>query len=370
MIELLNKLVEHWQIGWQMVAYVVSFVIGVFCLVKFCDIFVDAASSIAKKLKMSAMVIGLTIVAMGTSLPELSVSLGDSINKIGTGENAAIAIGNVVGSNICNVLLVLGCSVVFTPIIVDNKAKKREMPIFLGVMVLLAIFVCLFGQGGIIGTPLITRWEGIVLLVLFVGYIAYTLIMAQRDKAQSASLKTTELQSELLDDTTEDDDDLVQDMSWSKAIILAVVGCVGIILGGQFVNFGAENLAIDGAVALGVNKDLATTLVGLTIVAVGTSLPELVTSVVAAKKGENDIALGNVIGSNIFNALFILGLSATVNPLSEEYHSMIDAGVMFAVALLLFIFAQKGKLGKKHGILFLVLYVIYVAYLCLRTLAV
>ncbi len=349
MTDLLNKLVADWQTAWQIVAYVVAFGLGVFCLVKFCDMFVDSASVIAKKLKIPAMVIGLTIVAMGTSLPELSVSLADSINKIGTGENSAIAIGNVVGSNICNVLLVLGCSVVFTPIIVKDSAKKREMPIFLGVMAVLTIFICLFGQGGVVGAPLITRWEGIVLLVLFAGYIAYMFVNAK-------------LHPEEVDEVV-----IEKDMPWAKAIILAVVGCAGIILGGQLVVFGAENLAIKGATAMGVDKDLATTLVALTVVAVGTSLPELVTSVIAAKKGQNEIALGNVIGSNVFNALFILGTSATVNPLAEGFNTMIDAGVMLAVAILLFVFALSGKLNKKHGFVLLAAYVGYVAYLIVRT---
>ena len=346
MVDLLNKWISDWHIGLQIAMFVVGLALGVFCLVKFCNMFVDSSSAIAKKLKISPLIIGLTIVAMGTSLPELAVSVSDSISAIGGG-TAEIAIGNVVGSNICNILLVLGFSVVFTPIVVKKSVCRREIPILLGVTALTTIFVCLFGVEGYFA---ITRWEGIILVVLIFAYIGYLVFMAKRHPEQL--------------DEAED----VKDMAWWKAILFVVLGAAGIILGGQFVVFGAKGLALQGATALDVDHDLAESLVGLTIVAVGTSLPELVTSTIAAKKGQNELALGNVIGSNIFNMLFVLGISATVNPLTTGSQVLIDVFVMLGVTALLFVFSLSGKLRKPHGWILLGCYLLYLVYLVLRTL--
>ena len=347
MVEYLTELISGWHIGLQMAIFVVGLALGTFCLVKFCDFFVDSSSVIAKKLKISPLIIGLTIVAMGTSLPELAVSVSDSISNIGGG-SAELAIGNVIGSNIANILLVLGFSVVFTPIVVKKSVNRREMPILLGVTLITVLFVCLFGTQT--ADFAITRWEGIILVVLIVAYIAYLVIMAKKHPEQ-------------LDEAEE----IANDMPWWKAIVLLVVGAAGIILGGQFVVFGAKGIAEKGLVALGANEDLAKSLVGLTIVAVGTSLPELVTSTIAAKKGQNELALGNVIGSNIFNSLFVLGLAGTVNPLTTSSQVIIDAFVMLAITVLLFVFALRGKLGKSHGWVLLGCYVLYLTYLVLRT---
>ena len=351
MVEFLDGLIADWHVGVQVAVYVVGLALGVFCLVKFCDIFVDSSSAIAKKLKVSPLIIGLTIVAMGTSLPELAVSVSDSISAIGSVDaNANVAIGNVVGSNICNILLVLGFSVVFTPIIVKKNVCKRELPILLGVTAIAVIFVCLFGMHSVTGDFAITRWEGIILVVLIVAYIVYLVIRAKRHPEEL------------------DEADEVKDMAWWKAILLVIVGAAGIILGGQFVVFGAKGLALQGAYALHVDKDLAESLVGLTIVAVGTSLPELVTSTIAAKKGQNELALGNVIGSNIFNMLFVLGISATVNPLTTGSQVLVDVFFMLAITVLLFVFCLRGKLNRVHGFVLLGLYVLYLVYLVLRTL--
>lgn len=322
---------------------------GVFCLVKFCDYFVASSSVIAKKLKISPLIIGLTIVAMGTSLPELAVSVSDSIASISTGGHANVAIGNVVGSNICNLLLVLGFSVVFTPIAVKKSICKKEFPILTGVTVLTVLFVCLFGLNAVIGDYAITRWEGIILAVLIIAYIAFLVYTAKKHPEE-------------IDDIEE-----INDMPWWKAIVLVIVGALGIILGGQLVVFGAKGLSLKASIAMGLDENLAESLVGLTIVAVGTSLPELVTSTIAAKKGENEIALGNVIGSNIFNSLFVLGLSATVNPLTTGSQVLVDVIFMLVVTVLVFAFALTGKLNRKHGIVLLCLYVLYLTYLILRT---
>ena len=348
-VQLLNDLTEGWPIGWQLALYVVGLALGVYCLVQFCNFFVDSSSAIAKKMKISPLIIGLTIVAMGTSLPELAVSVSDSITAM-HGGSADVAIGNVIGSNICNILLVLGFSVVFTPIVVKKSVCKREMPILLGVTAITVIFVCLFNRVAAIGDFEITRWEGIILVVLIIAYITYLVVMAKRHPEEL------------------DPADEIKDMPWWKAIVLLIVGAVGIILGGQFVVFGAKGLSLQGSVALGLEKSLADKLVGLTVVAVGTSLPELVTSTIAAKKGQNEIALGNVIGSNIFNCLFVLGIAATVNPLTTEGHVLlVDVLVMLAITVMLFVFALSGKLNKKHGFILLGCYVGYVIYLILRT---
>ena len=348
MVDLLNKWISNWHVGLQIAMFVVGLALGVFCLVKFCDIFVDSSSAIARKLKVSPLIIGLTIVAMGTSLPELAVSVSDSISNI-SGGNSNVAIGNVVGSNICNILLVLGFSVVFTPIVIKKSINKRELPILLGVTAITVIFVCLFGLGSVTGDFAITRWEGIILVVLIIAYIGYLVFMAKRHPEEL------------------DEADEVKDMAWWKAILFVVLGGAGIILGGQFVVFGAKGLALQGAAALNVNHDLAESLVGLTIVAVGTSLPELVTSTIAAKKGQNELALGNVIGSNIFNSLFVLGIASTVNPLTTGKQVLVDVVVMLGVTVLLFAFCLSGKLRKYHGWTLLGLYLLYLVYLVLRT---
>ena len=325
-------------------------IVGVFFLVKFCDLFVGASSSIAKKLHIAPMIIGLTVVAMGTSCPELAVSVSDSIACLNNGGNANVAIGNVVGSNICNILLVLGLSIIFTPIFVKKSSLKKEFPFLLGISLLLVCFVLI--SGAVTGTYEISRWMGIVFVVLMIAYIIFLVIDAKRNP------------------TEDNNEEEIKDMKMWKAILFVVVGALGIACGGEFVVFGAKGLAVTGATAMGIDSDLAESLVGLTIVAVGTSLPELVTSVVAAKKGENDIALGNVVGSNIFNILFVLGISATVNPLTTGSQIIVDLIVMMSVTVLLFGFALTKKLNKKMGFIFIGIYVLYLTYLILRTLGV
>ncbi|MBR3617608.1 MAG: calcium/sodium antiporter [Acholeplasmatales bacterium] len=341
---------ESWHIAPKLLILLAFMIVGVFFLVKFCDLFVGASSSIAKKLHIAPMIIGLTVVAMGTSCPELAVSVSDSIACLNNGGNANVAIGNVVGSNICNILLVLGLSIVFTPIIVKKSSLKKEFPFLLGISLLLVCFVLI--SGAVTGTYEISRWMGIVFVVLMIAYIIFLVIDAKKNP------------------TEDNDEEEIKDMKMWKAILFVVVGALGIACGGEFVVFGAKGLAVTGATAMGIDSDLAESLVGLTIVAVGTSLPELVTSVVAAKKGENDIALGNVIGSNIFNILFVLGISATVNPLTTGSQIIVDLIVMMSVTLLLFGFALTKKLNKKMGFIFVGIYVLYLTYLILRTVGV
>lgn len=342
----------NWATPYQIISFIVLLAIGVFFLVKFCDIFVDSASCIAKKLKISPLVIGLTIVAMGTSCPELAVSVSDSIATLASGGNANVAMGNVVGSNICNILLVLGLSALFTPMLVRKSIVKKELPILLGVSCLLVLFGCLFGTQN--SKYAIVRWEAIIFVILMITYLVYVVLSAKKDAKNDES----EPQGEEI---------VIKDMPIARAIILCIIGIAGIILGGEMVVFGAKGLATEGALAIGLDRDLTEALVGLTIVAVGTSLPELVTSVIAAKKGENELAIGNVVGSNIFNILFILGIAGTVNPLTTGSQIVVDLLVMLGVTLLLFVLSLNGKLGKYQGIILLSCYVAYLAYLITRT---
>lgn len=340
--------VDGWNLPWQIIAFIVGLVVGIFCLVKFCDIFVNGASAIAKKLHISPLIIGLTVVAMGTSCPELAVSVSDSIATLAEGGNANVAIGNVVGSNICNLLVVLGFSCVFTPIIVKKSICKKEYPFLIVVTLLLTVFAIFFGIGTVTGNYAIVRIEAAILCVFIVLYLVFLIYNAKKNPDESEEVN-------------------VEDMALWKAIILTLVGIAGIIFGGEAVVFGAKGIAMAGSGALGLNHDLAESLVGLTIVAVGTSLPELVTSIVAAKKGQNEIALGNVIGSNIFNIVFVLGLAGVINPLTSGSQIIVDVLFMLGVTLFVFVLALKGKLGKKEGIILICLYAAYLTYLIIRT---
>ena len=349
--------VDSWPIYLQSIAFVVGLIVGTICLVKFCDIFVDSASTIAKKLHISELIIGLTVVAIGTSCPELAVSVSDSISSLLENSNANVAIGNVIGSNICNLLLVLGFSAVFTPIVVKKSVCKREYPFLLIISALLVLFVILFGTGSsITSIYAILRWEAIILVVLMFVYIWFLIHNAKKHPDEQLNTEEEKL--------TEEKE---KDMKLWKAIILVIVGAAGIVFGGEAVVFGAKGLALQVSDAAHLDHDLAESLVGLTIVAVGTSLPELVTSVVAAKKGQNELALGNVIGSNIFNILFVLGIAGTVNPLTTGSQVIIDAIVMMAATIVVFIFALTGKIKRSGGIALLCMYGAYLAYLIVRT---
>ena len=327
---------------------VVMIAVGILLLVKCSDLFVDSASFFAKKMKISTLVIGLTVVAFGTSMPELAVSASDSVACLINGGNANIAIGNVVGSNICNILLVLGCSVIISPIILKKDILKSEYPIMFGVSIIATIFVLLFSLNG---SYAILRWEGAILVA---GIIAYVTFLILKSKKETKLLKAQ-------------DETQIKDMKTWKAVLFLLLGLGGIILGGELVVNGAKAVAVGIGDLSGLNHDLVESLVGLTIVAVGTSLPELVTSVIAAKKGENEIAIGNVIGSNVFNILFILGVSSVITPLTIGTQIVIDLAVMIFAVIIAFILSLKGKLNKKDGIIFIICYVAYVTYLILRT---
>lgn len=336
---------------WSWLICVACLAVGVILLWKCSDVFVDGAASIAKKLKVSTMIIGLTVVAFGTSCPELAVSVSDSIACLIDGGNANVAIGNVVGSNICNILIVLGVSAVFTPIVVKKNVLKRDLPVMLGATALCILFVLVWSN--IEGSYEILRPEGIVLVVGIFGYVAYLVVTAK--KQQKLGIQMDEGETE------------IKEMSTAKSILCAVLGLIGVIIGGEAVVYGAKNIAIGIGDVANLNHDLVESLVGLTIVAIGTSLPELIVSCRAAMHGQNDMALGNVIGSNIFNILFVLGLSSTVNPLVVGQQIWVDLVVMGAAALLLFGLSFTGKIRKSFGWLFIACYAGYLTYLILRT---
>lgn len=311
--------------------------IGFALLIKGADIFVDGASSLAKKIGIPPVIVGLTIVSIGTSAPELAVSLISALK----GSNN-IAIGNVIGSNIFNTLMVLGITTMVLPIIIQKKRVKADFLVNSAVTILLFIltFDSIFGGS----SNVISRFDGIILVILCISYMTMLVIKAKKTDMS----KPTEEE---------------KNINIFAKTILIVIGAAGIVIGGQLVVDSASNIAS----SLGMSEKL----VGLTIVAMGTSLPELVTSVVAALKGENEIALGNMLGSNIFNILLILGSSSLISPISVESGLIADFSFLIAITLLLYIlvfFNKKNekKLSRIEGILFVALYAGYMAYIITR----
>lgn len=303
-------------------------ILGMVLLIKGADFFVDGASSIARKLKIPALIVGLTLVSMGTSAPEASVSISSSL----AGSPEA-SLTNIIGSNIFNLMVVLGASLLFSKISVSKSTLKIDFPFLIFITILLVLFCYLITPNSI------DTWEGIVLLLFFIGYLVFIVLRAKKDGEK-----------------IEEDN---KNMSWLKSIVLSVLGLAGIIFGGRWV--------VDGAGVVATSLNMEPTLVGLTIYAIGTSLPELVTSVVAARKGENDIAVGNVVGSGIFNILFVLGLSSTILPLAINENILVDFIFNILVTILFVVFCLKKKeLNKKHGFILLSLYVIYFVYILLR----
>ena len=312
-----------------MILDIILLVVGFIILIKGADIFVDGASSIAGNFKISKMLIGLTIVAFGTSAPEFAVSVKSLISG-----NGDIVLGNVIGSNILNILLILGISSLFHFLNVKNNTVKKELPITLLITTLFAVLLSdhLFDSNI---TNAFTRSDGIVLLLFFLVFIYYLISMA-RNKI--------------------DDDQNEKYMSMSKSIVYTMLGLICIIVGSNFV--------VDSASSLAAIIGISEKMISLTVIAFGTSLPELVTSVTATKKGEYDIAIGNVVGSNIFNIGMVIGLPVAIfGGISDITFNYIDLIVMLLSALLLFVFSFKDKrISKKEGIAFLILFVIYYSY--------
>ena len=298
--------------------------VGFIFLIKGADLFVEGSSSIAKKFKIPSMIIGLTIVAMGTSAPEASVSVTSSL----IGQND-MSVANVVGSNFFNILVVLGVSTLFSKLPVKESTIKDDVPFLIFISIVTLIFGIDFN---------ITRLEGVIFLGLFIWFILSLIKQAKQNK---------------------ENEDNVNELPMSKTLFYIVLGLAGIVLGGD--------ITVDSASAIATQFGLSENLIGLTIVAVGTSLPEFVTSVIATRKGETEIAIGNVVGSNIFNILFVLGIAAVLSPMTISVEAGIDIIFMIFITILLFINMKQEKfILKKHGIFYILLYLAYMVYTIIR----
>ena len=302
----------------------VLLILGFVLLIKGADFFVDGASSIAHILKIPSVVIGLTVVAMGTSAPEASVSIA-----AGIAGNSDISLGNIIVSNIFNLLMVIGISAVVYPVVSQKDIIGRDMWWNIGAS---AALFALIADGEI------SRIEGVLLLL---GMTVYLIIVIRN------ALKTR---------ITDQAD---AEMSLSKSIIALVLGLAAIIAGG--------NMVVDNAELIAKSWGMSDTLVGLTIVAVGTSLPELVTSLTAARKGDSGIALGNAVGSCLFNIMFILGLASVLTPIHAAAELVTDTGIMIAASVIMLVLALSGrKTNRKEGLLCVLLYAVYTVYIILR----
>ncbi len=324
-------------------------VAGIYLLIKGADLFVEGSSAIAKFFKIPALIIGLTLVSIGTSLPELSVSITASING-----NNGVSFGNVIGSNIFNILVVVGFSAIFTPMIISKSMRNYDLPILLGIYVLLALLAF------VISPFVLENWEGILILVLFILYLVFLVIrsvLENKNKPSEENNVKVEANEE-----NEEKRPMILNIGY------VVLGVILIIVGGDLVVNGATSIATSIGEAFHIEKEKLNLLIGLTVVAVGTSLPELVTSIVAAKKGENEIAIGNAVGSCIFNVLLILGTASSIFAMPLAGNTYVDIAVMFIAALLLFVFSfKKLRVNKTQGLIFIILYVAYLAYAVVTT---
>jgi cation:H+ antiporter len=311
--------------------------LGFALLIKGADMFVNASVAIAKKLKIPTVIIGLTVVAMGTGTPEAVISITASVQ----GANS-LAIGNVVGSNIFNLIFIIGLCAVIRPIPFDLHAVSKDMWLSIGAAVLLLGLMLISGS-------YIPRWGSFVLLVVFLVYIF--LLVRKAMKAHDAE---DNVPQETIPQKTAPHEPGKQ-KHFAVIILLALLGCVLIVAGGQ--------LTVDNATKIAVMLGVTERIIGLTIVAVGTSLPELVTSLVACKKGENEFALGNIIGSNIFNLMFILGIAGLISPLAFERALMLDMAFLIAGSLIAFLFIYTGnRLARREGFVMVSLYVGYMVF--------
>ena len=302
-----------------------ALVAGFVLLVKGADFFVDGAVGIAARFGIPQLVIGLTIAAMGTSMPEAAVSITSAIKG-----SAGITVGNVVGSNIMNILVILGLTAVITPIAVQRSTRRFEIPGMIAVSILFLVFGYTGGE--------VVRFVGIFMWLFFIVYLGYLFWIAKNNKYEESG---------------------EEDKKWSLPVqLIAIVGGIAAIVLGS-------DLAVDGATAIAKAFGMSDRIIGLTIVAFGTSLPELVTSVTAARRGKADIAIGNIVGSNIFNILFVAGTTALITPVVFEAKFVVDSviAIVAAVILLVSVCNKDMKLKRPAGAIMLVCYGVYLAYL-------
>ena len=309
-------------------------ILGFVFLIKGADYLVKGSSSIAKQIGISDLVIGLTIVSLGTSAPELLVNIIASFKG-----NADIGIGNILGSNISNILLILGISALIFPLKIQKNTTWKEIP-----MNLFAAIALLFMANDVFidktSTSVLSRIDGLVLMIFFIFFMHYTIGLAKAHKEKHES----DGKHPIL-----------------KAVVMAIVGMVGLALGGQWV--------VNGAVVIAKNFGLSEALIGLTIVAIGTSLPELATSAMAAYKRKTDIAIGNIVGSNLFNIFWVLGLSAVIKPMPFNAVINTDIFVFLAATIMLFascFFHKKYQIDRFQGAIFVAAYIGYIVFLVMR----
>lgn len=310
----------------SIIIQVVLLVVGFVLLIKGADFFVDGASNVASILKIPTLIVGLTIVAFGTSAPEAAVSITSSLS----GSNA-LALSNVIGSNLFNMLLIIGLCALLNELKIGKNVLNLDLPFLVILTGILTAFILLGWN--------ISRLEGIILIILIIAYVSYLVYNARKSKESQAVEKPK--------------------MSLLKSIIYIVCGVAGIIIG--------ADLVVDSASYIAMAFGMSETLVGLTIVAMGTSLPELVTSLTALKKDENQLIIGNVIGSNIFNISMVLGASSAISPIAINPNMIVDIVLMLGVTILFFIFGKtQDKYDKKEGFVLVALFVAYMAFAILR----
>ena len=316
-----------------MIVQILFILLGFVLLIKGADILVNGSSAIAKKLRISEIVIGLTIVSIGTSMPELFVSTTSALQGA-----SDISVGNVIGSNICNLLLILGLSSLIHPVKFHKQTKLIENPMSI-ILTLIFVLMCNINQD-------ISRIEGIILLVFFIAFLIYTIVIGKKTKDEA-----------ILEISLEE----AKKISVVKNLVLIILGIAGLKIGGD--------LVVENAKLVATALNISEKIIGLTIVAIGTSLPELVTSLTAAIKGESDIAIGNIIGSNIFNLLFIIGVSAVITPITYNISYNFDVIILFVAMILMCIFPfikPKDEMSRSNGLIYTLIYIIYMLVLIFK----
>lgn len=314
-----------------MIIQILFLVTAFFLLAKGADLFVDGASGIAKYFKVSPLFIGLTVAAIGTSAPEASVSIQATLINSG-----GIALGNIIGSNIANICLAIGISALIKPMFFEDSTIKKEIPFLVFITILLLIFGLHFSTQN---NPLeFLRIEGIILLILFIGFLFYLSKMAVEDRKNSSHQNEE------------------SEIRISKAILLTLIGGVGIVIGGK--------LAVTNSIKLAETFGVSQRVIGISVIAFGTSIPEIVTAIVAVRKNKFSIAIGNIVGSNIFNILFVLGLASTINPFTAKSAVIVDIVVCLTITVIFFVVSKlRKKIGKIDGIILLIFYFAYIFFL-------
>ena len=310
----------------DLIIQIILLIVGFVFLIKGADYFVSGSSSVAALLKIPTIIVGLTIVAIGTSAPEAAVSITAAVNG-----NNAMAVSNIIGSNLFNLLFIIGLCAMLKELDIGRQMLEKDYPFLIVATIAIVAFI-LIGWN-------ILRIEGIVLLILFAVYLFYLVYSAKKSKEGQYVGKPK--------------------LTLPKSIVYMIIGLVGIVLGGE--------LVVNNASSIAITFGMSETLVGLTIVSIGTSLPEVATSLTALKRKENELVIGNVIGSNLFNIIFVLALSATISPITLQSNILVDLCLMLFITVLTYVFARtQNKFDKKEGILLLVIFIIYMAFVIMR----